>query len=224
MSQFEYHSPAPNSALLIYADPSAAQQALDASPIRFALERTAFAPQSAWEADEFPAPDTPEAASDEFGGDDNDAAIQPSTPGIQDMLSPSPLLTRTTPTPILSPLSSPSPSPSPSSPPLPHAPSTPKPTEPKWFQLTVDRSRAVHMDYVERQPFWKQFEPMRSVSQVDLGRKVPHWGLSDVSRRPPHAYRTPNRVLVGMREYVGRGVESLVGMWGEGDAGKREGR
>ncbi|KAK3201682.1 hypothetical protein GRF29_164g277875 [Pseudopithomyces chartarum] len=121
--QFEYHSPAPNSALLIYADPSAAQQALDASPIRFALERTAFAPQSAWEADEFPAPDTPEAASDEFGGDDNDAAIQPSTPGIQDMLSPSPLLTRTTPTPILSPPHLPLPLPLP----LPHLSRMPPP-------------------------------------------------------------------------------------------------
>lgn len=68
---------------------------------------------------------------------------------------------------------------------------------------------------------------MKSVSQVDLEGKVPHWGLSDVSKRPPHAYRTPNRVMKGMREYLGLGVESLVGMWegkdGKGKEGEREG-
>lgn len=63
---------------------------------------------------------------------------------------------------------------------------------------------------------------MKSVAQLDLVSKVPHAGLSDVSKRPPHAYRTPNHVLWMMNAHLGKGVESLVGMWEEGK--ERDGR
>ena len=72
----------------------------------------------------------------------------------------------------------------------------------KWFQVAVDRSRAVHQDYIERQPYWKQFHPMKSMAQEDLAKSVPHIGLSDVSKRPPNAHRTPNRVLRILHDYV----------------------
>jgi hypothetical protein len=92
-------------------------------------------------------------------------------------------------------------------------PNTPQPlTKTKWFQVTVDRSRAVHQDFVERQPYWKQFVPMKSMAQEDLVKRVPHIGLSDVSKRPPHAHRTPNRVLKLMSEYVETRMPSLKGM------------
>ena len=66
----------------------------------------------------------------------------------------------------------------------------------------MDRSRAVHQDFIERQPYWKQFHPMKSMAQEDLAKVVPHIGLSDVSKRPPNAHRTPNRVLRILNEYV----------------------
>jgi hypothetical protein len=102
-------------------------------------------------------------------------------------------------------------------------PFDPPPTSPKqkkwtkWFQVTVDRSRAVHQDFVERQPYWKQFSPMRSMAQADLEKKVPHVGLSDVSKRPPNAYRTPAKVLRVMNEYVETRMPTLRGIVEGGD-------
>ncbi|KAJ4358366.1 uncharacterized protein N0V89_002948 [Didymosphaeria variabile] len=205
---FEYHSPAPNSALLIYRDSSSAQAALDASPIRFSLERTQHDPKTAQDTDDY-------AISGSFDGEDDPSTLpQQTTPGIDDILSPSGLLTRTSPTPEGDTGEE-------NDPPLPFAPPQKQAkTVSRWFQVTVDRSRAVHQDYVERQPFWKHFTPMKSVAQLDLARKVPHAGLSDVSKRPPHAYRTPNHVLRMMNAHLAKGQESLVAMW---EAGRREG-
>jgi hypothetical protein len=92
----------------------------------------------------------------------------------------------------------------------------PRKTQSKWFQVTVDRSRVIHQDYVERQPYWKQFSPMKSMAQEDLAKVVPHIGLSDVSKRPPHAHRTPNKVLRVMSEYVEKRMPSLRDMYEEG--------
>jgi hypothetical protein len=90
----------------------------------------------------------------------------------------------------------------------------------KWFQVTVDRTRAVHQDFIERQPYWKQFSPMRSMAQADLEKKVPHIGLSDISKRPPNAYRTPTRVLKTMNQYVETAMPTLRGV-AEGSENER---
>jgi hypothetical protein len=108
------------------------------------------------------------------------------------------------------------PSPAPTTPtPLPFSAPPPKQTTTKWFQVTVDRSRVVHQDFVERQPLWKQFTPMKSMSQEDLAKVVPHVGLSDVGIRPPNAHRTPNKVLKSMGKWVEHGMPSLRNMWEE---------
>lgn len=53
---------------------------------------------------------------------------------------------------------------------------------------------------------------MKSMAQEDLAKVVPHLGLSDVSKRPPNAHRTPNRVLRVMNEYVETRMPTLRGM------------
>jgi hypothetical protein len=78
----------------------------------------------------------------------------------------------------------------------------------------------VHQDYVERQPFWKQYNPMKSMSQEDLAKKVPHIGLSDISKRPPNAHRTPNSVLKQMSEYVETRMPGLRSIAEESDRDK----
>lgn len=57
---------------------------------------------------------------------------------------------------------------------------------------------------------------MKSMAQEDLAKVVPHMGLSDVSKRPPHAHRTPNKVLKMMSNYVEHGLPSLKDMYEEG--------
>ncbi|KAF1851277.1 uncharacterized protein K460DRAFT_412861 [Cucurbitaria berberidis CBS 394.84] len=201
--RYEYQNPADNVALAIYRDENSAQRALNASPIRFALERVV-------EADSEPTqpPDK----------DEDDPLNLPKTPtkhGINDMLRPSQLLTRTLP----STTHAPPHSPSSKQPPMPFepVPSPPQsnPQKKNWtklFSITVDRSRAVHQDFIERQPYWKQFHPMKSMAQEDLAKQVPHIGLSDVTKRPPNAHRTPNRVLRIMSNYVERKMPTLRGM------------
>lgn len=130
------------------------------------------------------------------------------------MTRPSPLLHRPAPA---------APSPPPAHPaPMPFAAPPPKPTATKWFQVTVDRSRAVHQDFVQRQPLWKQFSPMKSMAQEDLAKIVPHPGLSDVSKRPPHAYRTPTKVLRSMGRWVELGMPSLRRLGEDARAGRAE--
>jgi hypothetical protein len=103
--------------------------------------------------------------------------------------------------------------------PLPFEPPAPiaRKISSKWFQITVDRSRVIHQDFVERQPFWKQFTPMKSMAQEDLMTKVPHIGLSDVSKRPPNYHRTPNKVMKQMSWYVENRMVSLKEMFEEGE-------
>jgi hypothetical protein len=100
---------------------------------------------------------------------------------------------------------------------LPFEPPVPMPRKvsSKWFQITVDRSRVIHQDFVQRQPLWKQFTPMKSMAQEDLMTKVPHIGLSDVSKRPPNHHRTPNKVLKQMSWYVENRMVSLKEMYEE---------
>jgi hypothetical protein len=61
---------------------------------------------------------------------------------------------------------------------------------------------------------------MKSMAQTDLQKKVPHVGLSDVSKRPPNAYRTPTRVLRVMNDYVERAMPTLRGI-AEGSESER---
>ncbi|KAF2623053.1 hypothetical protein BU25DRAFT_350978 [Macroventuria anomochaeta] len=200
--RYEYHNPADNVALAIYRTPDAAQQALNASPLRFALER--------------------EVSSTEPSYSTEDAEEDPSTlplatfTDISDMTSPSKLLHRTPPSTASTPPSQPAP--------MPFSAAPPKTTTTKWFQITVDRSRAVHQDFVERQPLWKQFSPMKSMAQEDLSKIVPHVGLSDVTKRPPNAHRTPNKVLRSMGKYVEGGMPSLRGLWEEAQNKSQTGR
>ncbi|KAJ4337731.1 hypothetical protein N0V87_004479 [Didymella glomerata] len=198
--RYEYHNPADNVALAIYRTPEGAQQALNASPLRFSLER-----------------ETPNTEPASYTADpEDDPSTLPIASATHDtaaMTSPSSLLTRTPTTPPSTPPSAP--------PPMPFSAPAPKPTTTKWFQVTLDRSRAVHQDFVERQPLWKQFSPMKSMAQEDLAKIVPLSGLSDVSRRPPHAHRTPNKVLRGMAGYVEKGMPTLRGIWEE--SGKKRG-
>lgn len=200
--RYEYQNPADNVALAIFRDDSAAQAALDASPIRFALEKaTSIA-------------DSTEGPT--VNPEDDEATLQdltniPPTPGIEEMLRPSKILSHT-----LSIADTPS-KPDPPAPSMPFDPLQSSSTQvqkkwTKWFQITLDRSRAVHQDFIERQPYWKQFNPMRSMAQVDLEKIVPHVGLSDVSKRPPNAHRTPVRVLKGMSEYVEKRMPTLRGI------------
>lgn len=100
---------------------------------------------------------------------------------------------------------------------MPFSPPAPKSTTTRWFQVTLDRSRAVHQDFVERQPLWKQFTPMKSMAQEDLAKIVPLPGLSDVSRRGPDAHRTPIKVLRSMAGYVEKGMPSLRAVWEESE-------
>ncbi|KAL5119688.1 hypothetical protein ACEQ8H_002294 [Pleosporales sp. CAS-2024a] len=220
--KFEYHNPADNIVLAIFRDDKAAQKALDASPIRFALEKTLDWPdqdhrhhghhegEGEGEPDDHldmttssPAPTTTTAAPT--------AAAAAASGGIDDILRPSMLSTRTAPT--APPPARPRAQPSMPFEPRPRPRHGPEPqTRTKWFQVTVDRSRAVHQDYVERQPFWKYFEPMKSMAQEHLAKQVPHIGLSDVSKRPPNAHRTPNHVLKTMNDYVQERMPSLRGM------------
>ncbi|KAF2450558.1 hypothetical protein P171DRAFT_439184 [Karstenula rhodostoma CBS 690.94] len=212
--QFEYHSPVPNSALLIYRDAAAAHAALAASPIRFALERIHHDPKTAHETDDY--------NLSLFDQDAPDVAPPPqTTPGIDEIRAPSALLTRTTPNPQPAPADTDTDIDTGAHAPLPFAPPQKQPkTVSRWFQVTIDRSHAIHQDYVERQPLWAQFEPMKSLAQLDLAPKVPHVGLSDVTKRPPHAYRTPNHVLALMNKHLQYGQESLVRMWEEGEGGR----
>ncbi|KAF1914328.1 hypothetical protein BDU57DRAFT_291319 [Ampelomyces quisqualis] len=208
--KYEYHNPADNIALAIFRDANSAQKALNASPIRFALEKVVKDPIQNFNEE-------PEHASEDDEEDDTkDAAsmYDPGTPtktGLDEILRPPILSSRTRPSAIPSrvpPAEPPMPFDPPA--PLPHAPAPE--TRTKWFQVTVDRSRAVHQDYVERQPFWKQFDPLKSMAQEDLAKQVPHIGLSDISKRPLHQHRTPIWVLKQMSEYVDKRMPSLKGM------------
>ncbi|USP79287.1 hypothetical protein yc1106_06561 [Curvularia clavata] len=193
--QYEYQNPAENSAFAIYRDERSAQRALDASPLRFSLEKVG---PSTTNPNQFHSAEEEEGGAE--GHDQLGAVTEQTSPdqGMDMMLRPSQLAN-----PSLRPASTTKPTPQPTPMPFESSPASPKQTtQTKWFQVTLDRSRVVHQDYIERQPFWKQFSPMRSMAQEDLAKTVPHPGLSDISKRPPNAHRTPARVLRIMNDYV----------------------
>ncbi|ORY16646.1 hypothetical protein BCR34DRAFT_460509, partial [Clohesyomyces aquaticus] len=211
--RYEYHNPAANSALAIYRDAVSAQKALDASPIRFSLEKvltddeTSRTVGAQWTGD---AIEDEEAATPPV----KQGEIRDDGTGIEDILRPTPLLNRP-----LDSSSSASSKDTPSPPPpqrMPFEAPSPQETSTKWFQLTVDRSRVVHQDYVERQPYWAKFSPMKSMAQEDLAKVVPLIGLSDVSKRPVEQHRTPNHVLRKMAMYVEHHMPTVRQMYEEG--------
>ena len=196
----QYHNPADNVALAIYRTAAAAQQALNASPLTFSLERETRL------SDDPGSLDT--VAADPGAG----ANLPPATSvDVSEMTSPGELLHRTTTSSSSSSSGSPAAAKLPTAP-LPFTPSPPVPTAKKWFQITLDRSRVVHADYIERQPLYKAFRPMKSMAQKDLDKQVPHKGLSDLGRRGPNAHRTPVKVLRSMAAYVEKGMPSLRAM------------
>lgn len=207
--QYEYQNPAENIALAIYRDEHAAQQALDASPIHFALEKVTDI-ETETQGARLPTED----ADDEH---DPQTSRMPAISGIDDILRPSQLQNRAPDSTANTTATTPPPTPSmPFDPP----PTSTSQTQQHWirsFQVIIDRSRAVHQDYIERQPYWKQFSPTKSMAQKDLEKSVPHLGLSDVSKRPPNAQRTPLRVLRTMSEYVDRAMPTLRGIVENGD-------
>lgn len=194
-SQYEYHNPADNIALAIYRSADSAQQAIDASPIRFALEKVV-----ATDSEDSKSPNPREPAPHNASPDVD----------VQDLLRPSTLSTSASSSIPQTPNTNPTPQ---KSTPMPFTAPPVNETTAKWFQVTVDRSRAVHQDFVERQPYWKQFNPMKSMAQEDLIKTVPHPGLSDVSKRPPNQHRTPHKVLRLMSDYVDKRMVSLKGLW-----------
>ncbi|KAF2638269.1 hypothetical protein P280DRAFT_405457 [Massarina eburnea CBS 473.64] len=216
--RYEYHNPMDNVALGIYRMPDSAQQALNATPIRFALEKY-NATSEMGEAIEGEMGMEGEDAQDaqynaDATPDSNEQAKD--TENLDDMLRPSKLLNRT----ISESESPPATDNPPASKPLPfETPAKPPKSVSKWFQITVDRSRTVHQDYIETQPYWAPFTPMKSSAQHDLENKVPHWGLSDVTKRPPNAHRTPNRILRKLGKEVESGIGGLWELWEEGRSG-----
>ncbi|KZM20257.1 uncharacterized protein EKO05_0003657 [Ascochyta rabiei] len=216
--RYEYHNPADNVALAIYRTPDGAQQALNASPLRFALERHANPAELSYAAEEA----------------EQDPASLPrasSADNLSEMTRPSKLMNRALSASASASVSASAsasasaPAQTPTTPtPMPFSAPASRATTTKWFQVTVDRSRAVHQDFVQRQPLWKQFTPMKSMAQEDLAKVVPHPGLSDVTKRPPHAHRTPSKVLKSMSKWVEHGMPSLRGLWEEAQAQPRSPR
>lgn len=194
--------------MVIYRDADAAQQALDASPIRFSLEKI----------------DDNESVTGERNWTEDDTgkdAVAPessTTDHVEDMTRPGHLLNHmpSNSSPIADKGDGSLPKSSVPKKPIPmpfEQPIEVRKVSTKWIQITLDRSRVIHQDYVERQPYWKQFSPMRSMGQEDLAKSVPYPGLSDVSKRPLHAHRTPNKVLGAMSNYVEHKMPSLKDMY-----------
>ncbi|KAF1955161.1 hypothetical protein CC80DRAFT_549373 [Byssothecium circinans] len=201
--RFEYHNPMGNIALAIYSHADSAQQALNASPIRFALEKYVDRAEEAQEGDMME-----DGANEDADADVNGRDTPAKADDIDDILRPSRLVNSSVAE--NAPPSEPKPAPLPFEPPA----DAPK-TVSTWFQITVDRSRTVHQDYIEKQPYWARFTPMKSIAQQDLEKKVPHWGLSDVSKRPPHGHRVPNVALRHMSRFVEEKMPTIRRIWEE---------
>lgn len=201
--KYEYQRPLPNLAVVIYQDSHAAQAAMDASPIRFALEQDSSNESDLEQAHSASA----DHAAEDEDKDEVEGASEPPSDNIDDILRPSQLLSHTLTFPSV--LAGPPPSPPTPMPFDSTATTHPRTVRHKPFLVTVERSHVVHADYIERQPYYKQFHPMQSVAHYDLANQVPHPGLSDVSKRPPNAFRTPVRVLQTMSHYVERVMPSL---------------
>ena len=171
------------------------QRALDASPINFELHKTTSDEQELRQdvGTEEDACDSEygSAASKNRRAIENDATSSMPV-GVEDMMRPSSLINRTftpsphpPPNPLLSKRSASSQA----------SRSKDSTSYKKQFQLTVDRSRAIFQDYVQRQPWWSGFHPTKSAAQLDLVKSVPWPGLSDISKRPSSYHRTHNKFL-----------------------------
>jgi hypothetical protein len=207
--RYEYHNPAANSAIAIFRDAESAQQALNASPVRFALEKV--------QPEEEDQHITPETKAEES----TESAIEPPAPftltsDIESLTRPPRLLNPLIPEPPTQRINATGAPKTPdlSTSQIPFYKSTqPKSTAAVWFDLTIDRSRTVHQDYVERQPFWTKFHPMKSMAQEDLAKVVPHVGLSDVTKRANP--RTPTFLLEQRASNV-KQTKSLRQLYEEG--------
>ncbi|CAI6339833.1 unnamed protein product [Periconia digitata] len=198
----EYFRPMDNVALGIYRDGDAAQRALNASPIRFALEKQNDVPPN-----QNTSVDMEEV---EYGTPQREGATET---GIDDILRPGELLTNTRykEPPI-------EPTLDPPSKPMPFEPSVETPnTISKWFQITVDRSRVVHYDYIEKQFLWGRYTPMKTIAQEDLVKKVPQKGLSDVGQRPPGVEHRPHRAMRKDQAYADERMPSVRQIWLESE-------
>lgn len=208
--QHEYFRPMDNIALGIYRDADAAKQALDASPIRFALENY----ENSNPAENKTAVDIDEA---EYSTVQSEGPVET---GIDDILRPGELLTNSRyKEPSIEPTASPPPKPMPFEQPA----ETPK-TVPKWFQITLDRSRVVHYDYIEKQFLWGRYSPMKTIAQEDLAKKVPHEGMSDVGQRPPGVEHRPHRALRRDQAYVDERMPSVRQIWMESETSMGRGQ
>ena len=207
----------PNSVLATYRDPTSAQKALDASPIRFSLEAIA-GDRAENDVDESWLEDQPE---------DDGASMQYKSgkDGVEEIIQPSTLLYRpsdqnqdhfvsaTRQTKDRTPPENQ----------LQENPNNEKvaeigqPEKPSgtlcWFHLTVDLSRTDQREYIERQPLYNTFAPTKSMAQEDLVKSVPHVGLSDISVRHKSA-RTPNRILNKQAKAI-TDRKTLKQMWEE---------
>ncbi|PVI08308.1 hypothetical protein DM02DRAFT_720 [Periconia macrospinosa] len=196
----EYFRPMDNVALGIYRDADAARQALDASPIRFSLE-----------IEDNSVTKEKKAVDDMDEAEYGIQADGSTETGIDDMLRPGELLTN----PRYE-ESSIEPASDPPSKSLPFEPPSETPnTVPKWFQITIDRSRVVHYDYIEKQFLWGRYMPMKTVAQEDLAKKVPHKGLSDVGQRPPGVEHRPHRAMRNDQAYADDRMPTVKRIWME---------
>lgn len=186
---------------MIFRHPDSAQKAVEASPIRFQLEKV------------LPEEENADEEADEDVVEEDEEGIQvtnkSSSLGVEELMRASQLLDRRPPS-NSSPNSttttnaapddlSSQPSNSTSKIPF-YTPPAPRRVFRRNFELIIDRSRVVHQDYVERQVHWTRFQPMKSMAQQDLVKVVPYRGLSDVTKRM--VPRTPNKVLITRAEQV----------------------
>ncbi|KAF2493966.1 hypothetical protein BU16DRAFT_590803 [Lophium mytilinum] len=200
---------APNSAFAIYRDPEAAQKALNASPIRFALETVAES-----EAKEEAAWASPEKPEDEW----NTIQEAPMKDGVEEITRPS-LLLNQIPAQRQGKFGQNSPVQNSSeameeTPEHGQAPENAAPKVVRWFHVNVDRTRAVYQDYVERQPFYSEFAVANSMMQEDLAKRVPHVGLSDVTIRDGNFHRTPTKFLKRSAKRISQ-IKTLRQLWDE---------
>ena len=179
-AQHDALSSAPNSAMAIFANGDAMNRFLHECPLTFEIDRT-----EREEAEEDAAFE--EISDEEAEYNESTIAHSAAPPTTGDELSrPRNSLTDSIP-------SSNAKQPRTSTP-------TPKKTtyltRPQVFRINADIWRGKHRDWLERHPFWGNFQPKRqtTISQ-DLGKRVPLVGLSDIdaNARPEIPIRILNR-------------------------------
>ncbi|KAF2812970.1 uncharacterized protein BDZ99DRAFT_246898 [Mytilinidion resinicola] len=200
---------APNSAFAIYRDPEAAQKALSASPIRFALETVVES-----EARE----DAVWTSSEKVEDEGNMTQNAPVKDGVEEITRPSLLLNQIPEQRQVKfghiPLEHTSSEAAEEAQEQNQAPEKAALKVVRWFHVNVDRTRAVYQDYVERQPFYSDFSVAKSMMQEDLAKRVPHVGLSDVTIRDGNFHRTPIKILQRRIKEISK-IKTLRQLWDE---------